>query len=139
MFLRFYEGSTYAVDPRPRGTHPHPAVRMRMAMNRIEKIFEMPAFAENANWTGGVTKARAVMDHAVYTADVYWHMRYVGLDARSPFLELVVATLQMPTSYQLAVDTVWQSVRPEIVAGHLGDGEGVTMFLRSPAAIGERL
>lgn len=111
---------------------------MRMAMNRIEQIAALPDFAFAAKWPKGPAQARAVMDHAVYTADVFWHLRYLGLDARTPFLDVVVANLVVPPPYQQAIFDAWRSVRPEIVAGHLGFGEGVTMFLREPAVVGAR-
>lgn len=138
IFQRFYGASSSAVADIPEGSHPHPATRMRMAMNRIEQIAELPDFAVAAKWTGGSAQARAVMDHAVYTADVFWHLRYLGLDARTPFLDLVVANLVVPSSYQQAIFDAWQSVRGEIVAGHLGFGEGATMFFRDPNVVGAR-
>jgi hypothetical protein len=138
MFQRFYGSSAATVDDVPRGSHPHPAVRMRMAMNRIEQIFSLPDFAAASNWSKGAAQARAVMDHAVYTADVFWHLRYLGLDARTPFLDLAVANLNVAPCYQRAVYEVWQSARPRIVAGHFGHGEGVVMFLREPSVIGSR-
>lgn len=139
MFHRFAFTSTPTVEDEPSGTHPHPGLRMRVAMNRIEQMFALPDFIAASGWQGGTVRARAVMDHAVYTADVYWHLRYLGLDHRSPFLDLVVSTLDVPSSYQQAVYDTWSSVQREIIAGHLGFGDGVTLFLRSPKAVGERV
>ncbi len=139
MFQRFALTSAQVVEDEPSGTHPHPALRMRVAMNRIEQIFASPDFIAASGWQGGTTRARAVMDHAVYTADVYWHIRYLGLDHRSPFLDLVVSTLDVPSSYQQAIYDVWSSVQMSIIAGHLGFGDGVTLFLRSPKSVGERI
>jgi len=139
MFHRFALTSRPTVEDEPSGTHPHPALRMRVAMNRIEQIFALPDFVAASGWQGGTAQARAVMDHAVYTADVYWHIRYLGLDHRSPFLDLVVSTLDVPSSYQQAVYDTWSSVQTGIIAGHLGFGDGVTLFLRSPRAVGERI
>lgn len=136
MFRRFYNASSEAIADIPLGSHPHPAIRMRMAMNRMLQVIALPDFAGSAKWAGGVTHAQAVMDHAVYTADVFWHLRYLGLDARSPFLDTVVATEVTPPSYQQAVFDAWRAVRADIVAGHLGFGEGVVMFLREPCVIG---
>ncbi len=139
MFQRFALTSTPAVEDEPSGTHPHPALRMRVAMNRIEQMFASPDFIAASGWQGGTARARAVMDHAVYSADAYWHIRYLGLDHRSPFLNLVVSTLDVPSSYQQAVYNTWSSVQMGIIAGHLGFGEAVTLFLRSPKAVGERI
>jgi hypothetical protein len=139
MFHRFALISTPKVEDMPSGTHPHPALRMRVAMNRIEQMFALPDYIAASGWRGGTARARAVIDHAVYTADVYWHIRYLGLDHRSPFLDLVLSTLNVPSSYQQAVYDSWSSVQTEIVAGHLGFGDGVTLFFRSPEAVGERI
>ncbi len=139
MFHRFALTSTPTVADEPSGTHPHPALRMRVAMNRIEQMFALPDFIAASGWQGGTARARAVMDHAVYTADVYWHIRYLGLDHRSPFLNLVVSTLNVPSSYQQAIYDTWSSVQTGIITGHLGFGDGVTLFLRSPKAVGERI
>src|SRR5690606_78051 len=42
MFHRFALTSTPTVEDKPSGTHPHPALRMRVAMNRIEQFFALP-------------------------------------------------------------------------------------------------
>lgn len=139
MFHRFALTSARTVEAEPSGTHPHPALRMRVAMNRIEQMFAIPDFAAASGWQGGTARARAIMDHAVYTADAYWHLRYLGLDHRSPFLDLVVSTLDVPSSYQQAVYDTWSSVQTGIIAGHLGFGDGVTLFLRSPKSVGDRV
>jgi hypothetical protein len=138
MFRRFYGTSSAIVAETPQGSHPHPGMRMRMTMNRMEQIAALPDVGTAAKWTKGPAHARAVMDHAVYAADVFWHLRYLGVDARTPFLDVVVSTLKVPPTYQQAVFEAWQSVRAEIVAGHLGFGEGAVMFLREPAVVGAR-
>lgn len=138
MFRRFYGASSATIGETPRGSHPHPGARMRMTMNRIEQIFALPDLAPTAKWVGGTKQARAVMDHAVYTADVFWHLRYLGLDARTPFLDVVVSNLAVPPSYQRDIFDAWQSVRADIVSGHLGFGEGVVMFLRDSSVVGVR-
>jgi hypothetical protein len=139
MFHRFYRTSAAAVDREPQGTHPHPGLRMRVVMNRIEQMFAIPEFAAGAQWQGGAERARAVMDHAIYAADAYWHLRYLGLDARSPFLDLVVSTIKVPESYQHSIYNAWSAVQVEIIDGHLGFGDAVVLFLRSAASVGERV
>ena len=136
MFQRFYGGSSAAIDDSPIGTHPHPAVRMRMAMSKVESLFAIPEVAKTVGWANRPGHARAVMEHAVYTANVYWHLRYLGLKARTPFLDAVVAAQVVPKPYQDAIFEIWRELRPKIVKGHLGDGEPVVMFLKDSSSVG---
>lgn len=138
MFRRFYGASNATIADSPRGSHPHPGARMRMAMNRIEQIIALPDVASTAKWEGGTAQARAVMDHAVYTADVFWHLRYLGVETRTPFLDVVVSNLVVPPTYQREIFGAWQSVREDISSGHFGFGEGTVMFLREPGVVGNR-
>ncbi|MBW6524806.1 hypothetical protein KZ810_15000 [Sphingomonas sp. RHCKR47] len=139
MFHRFNEIARGSVEDLPSGTHPHPALRMRVAMNRIEQIFEMPDFIATSNWEGGSARARAIMDHAVYTADAYWHLRYIDLKERSTLIDYVTENLVVPASYQSAIFRTWSAVQMGIIRNHLGDGDAVTLFLRSPQAVGGRV
>lgn len=136
MFYRFYGMSPTMIEAAPRGTHPHPAVRMRMAMNKVERLFAVPDFAKAAGWTRGPTHARAIMDHAVYATDVYWHLRYLGLDARPEYFDTLVTPRAIPPGYQQSIFSTWRDLRSDIVKGHLGHGEAVVMFLRDPSAVG---
>tara|TARA_B100001057_G_scaffold487983_1_gene571559 strand:- start:278 stop:1372 length:1095 start_codon:yes stop_codon:yes gene_type:complete len=136
MFRRFYGNSASAPDEVPCGTHPHPGIRMRMTINRILSVLNLPDVAQKTSFSSSPDRARAIMDHAVYATDMFWHLRYLGLQARSPFLDTVTANLVVPPEYQKAIYEAWRSVRARIVEGHLGHGEGVVLFLNRPQAIG---
>ena len=125
-----------APDEVPCGTHPHPGIRMRMTINRILSALNLPDVAQKTSFSSSPDRARAIMDHAVYTTDMFCHLRYLGLQPRSPFLDTVTANLVVPPEYHKAIYEAWQSVRARIVEGHLGHGEGVVLFLNRPQAIG---
>jgi len=136
MFQRFYDESPSEMKDFAEGSHPHPAVRMRMMINKVTELLIMPDVVSAKRWTMGSRHARAIMDHAVYTADAYWHLRYLGLKADSPVLESMVSRRGVSPSYQEEIFQAWQSVRPAIVKGHLGYGEPVVMFLKGSKAVG---
>lgn len=138
MFMRFYNRSHLSVDSEPIGSHPHPALRMRMVARKIEDTLLRPHFAEKMGWIGGALYARRVMDHAIYSADLYWHMRYFELEKPATFLDYAVALANVPEAYQKAVDEAWDTVRPFVVRNHMGEGEGVTMFIKHYQCIGTK-
>lgn len=136
MFQRFYDESPSVMNDVAQGSHPHPAVRMRMMISKISELFNIPEVISATKWTKGPEYARAIMDHAVYTADAYWHLRYLGLKADSPVLESMVSSRGVSPIYQEEIYQAWQSVRSAIVKGHLGHGEPVVMFLKGSKSVG---
>jgi len=134
MFQRFHLTASAAFDELPIGTHPHPALRMRMAAKKIQQILTVPEVVERAPWAENPDHVRNLIDHATYTANIYWHLRYFGTEQMPEFLDLIVKA-QVPPPYQQAIFDVWSEVRPEIVRGHLGRGEAVVLFLREPLSV----
>lgn len=135
MFQRFYSTAPAQVDATPSGTHPHPSVRMRMTMNKIIAMLTFPDFAKDAQWTKGPNHARAVMDHAVYTANIFWYLRYFDVKQKE-LLSAVLSQRTTPESYQKIIFCTWKSIETEILTKHLGDGEPVVMLLKGPESVG---
>lgn len=136
LFQRFNRTASAEFDELPIGTHPHPVLRMRMIARKMEQIFALPDVLDYAPWAKKPLHVRNIIDHAVYTANIYWHLRYLGFEQMPKFLDLISIKTKVPPLYQQAIYDIWEEVRPEVVRGHLGHGEGVVLFLREPLAIG---
>ena len=129
MFCRFYGESSRTLDDIPRGTHPHPALRMRMAINKVLHLLENHSeIRDSSPEIADLAKAKAVMDHALYATDMYYHIRYLGLEAKGPLLDTVdPRNVITPEAYRLSLYNTWQEVRSDIVTGHLGYGEPMVL------------
>ena len=123
MFYRFYGTSLETPIATPTGTHPHPAIRMRMATQKVLWMIEkLPDFAQRCTDIGDVSQTRKVIDHAVYTADMYYHIRHLGLEARGPFLDTVNRQIEVPLSYRESLLKTWGGLRSKVVDAHIGYG-----------------
>lgn len=129
MFCRFYGESSRTLDDIPTGTHPHPALRMRMAINKVLHVLEkQPEIRDSSPEIADLAKTKAIMDHALYATDMYYHIRYLGLEARGPLLDTIHPRNALtPESYRMPIQNIWQEVRSEVVAGHLGYGEPMVL------------
>jgi hypothetical protein len=114
------------------GSHPHPAFRMRMAVRQIKTYLRDPVTISQMQAALNPVAVDLLLDHAVTTAVVYWHMRYRDQDSFPPFIRLVLDDNPVPASYRDQIFNTWSELDPEMACRYMGWGPRYRIRLTGP-------
>lgn len=132
MFQSFDNGKVRQIQPSAIGTHPHPAFRIRIAQRHIQRflVYQSMPVEESLRPSG---KIQRVMEHATFSAALYWHFHYYKGDGIPDFIKNATSIGIVPSTYAEEIFDVWNFMRPHICSHHFGPIPGWVMRINSPA------
>lgn len=124
MFQRLSGPIDQPLSGKAIGTHPHPAFRMRMAVRQIKVYLDDPLVKTQMGVQLNPEAVDRLLDHAVTTATIYWHIRYRDENTLPAFMLHVQDPDPVPATYREQLYEIWMLLEPEIAARYLGWGGG---------------
>lgn len=133
MFQRLGGRADQPLPETARGSHPHPAFRMRMAVKQIRAYLNDPLVRAQMGHSLNPAAIDLLLEHAVTTAAVYWHIRYREESSLATFMKHVQDRDPVPAAYRDQIFNTWRSIAPEILGRYMGWGGGrYHLHLASP-------
>lgn len=136
LFFLFDDESGTPIGSAAKGTHPPPAMRMRLLIRQILWFVQNTSVRAHVGPLHDLEFAAKVMEHATVTATMYWQIRYLEQrDGLPTFLESTTHPQSVPEPYRQQIFEIWKELRPLIVAEHLGWGEASILEIETPDSL----
>jgi hypothetical protein len=133
LFFLFDDETGVPIGPAARGTHPLPALRMRLLIRQVLWFVQDPRVRQHVGPLHDLEFAAKIMEHATVTATMYWQIRYLEQrDALPTFLQSTTHPDSVPEMYRQQIFDIWQELRPLVLAEHTGWGEASILEIDTP-------
>ncbi|SFO47693.1 hypothetical protein [Sphingomonas sp. OK281] len=122
LFQRFHGGDDDVPGEMPVGSHPLPAFRMRMVLQKLLWFANLPRVRDATPWAVNKDTIIRLVDHASTTASVYWSIRSMKTDRQGvpPFYQQIHTQDRIPETHSRVLFESWSSIRSHVENYYFG-------------------
>lgn len=120
LFRHFYGEVRGPQSDSATGSHPDSNVRARTALSAMLNTLWHPDIRGCLAWAGTPDDIEKVMHHAFVTANVYMQLVHFDPEQFPQFLLRLREDSPSRRAYEMGIKSMWDSLRPEVVAAHFG-------------------
>lgn len=129
LFFRFWDDNKKVFKSVATGSHPHPAVRYRMALRSVLGTMNEPGASELLELNIPFDKLVNIASDAFFSVTLFWVERYsVGNGFLQHFLGLATEESPAMLSYFGKIFDVWDGIKAEAAENHLEKDSAILMI-----------